>query len=49
MRTTSQEDLLLYYQRELTYLRKMGAASAARHPQGGESAEPGADECAGPL
>jgi hypothetical protein len=33
MRTTSQEDLLLYYQRELTYLRKMGAAFAARYPK----------------
>ena len=48
MRTTSQEDLLLYYQRELTYLRKMGAAFAARYPKVASRLELGADECADP-
>ena len=28
-----QDDLLLYYERELTYLRRMGAEFAARYPK----------------
>ena len=28
-----QDDLLLYYERELTYLRKLGAEFAQRYPK----------------
>jgi len=49
MRGDHQEELLRYYWRELTYLRKSGAAFAAKYPQvaaglelgaGGESSDP---------
>jgi hypothetical protein len=30
-----QDDLLLYYERELTYLRKLGAEFAQKYPEGG--------------
>jgi len=44
----SQEDLLKYYQTELTYLRQMGGVFAERYPKIAKRLELGRDECADP-
>jgi type VI secretion system protein ImpG len=43
-----QDDLLDYYKSELTYLRQMGAAFAARYPKVAGRLELGPDECPDP-
>ena len=48
MRTNAQVDLREYYQRELTYLRKMGRTFAQRYPKVASRLELGPDECADP-
>ena len=48
MRTNAQADLREYYQRELTYLRKMGRTFAHRYPKVASRLELGPDECADP-
>jgi len=45
---TSSEELLEYYGRELTYLRRMGAAFAAQYPKVAGWLELGADQCPDP-
>jgi type VI secretion system protein ImpG len=48
MIATNQEELLRYYQTELTYLRRMGGAFASRYPKVAKRLELGRDECADP-
>jgi type VI secretion system protein ImpG len=48
MRATAQDELLTYYQHELTYLRKMGSAFAARYPKIASRLELAPGECADP-
>jgi len=45
---TTNQDLLLHYQRELTYLRKSGAEFAQRYPKIAKRLELGENECADP-
>lgn len=44
----SQDDLLLYFQRELTYLRKMGQAFAEQYPKIAGRLELGTEHCQDP-
>ena len=44
----SQDDLLLYFQRELTYLRKMGQAFAEKYPKIAGRLELGTEHCQDP-
>src|SRR3990170_3652990 len=44
----SQDELLRAYQRELTYLRQMGAEFARQYPKIANRLELGNDECADP-
>jgi type VI secretion system protein ImpG len=48
MIAANQEELLRYYQTELTYLRRMGGAFANRYPKIAKRLELGCDECADP-
>ena len=45
---SDQDDLLEYYENELTYLRRLGADFARRYPKVAGRLELGADECADP-
>lgn len=45
---SQNEELLRYYQKELTYLRRMGGEFAALHPRVAARLELGRDECADP-
>jgi len=48
MIANSHEELLKYYQSELTYLRRMGGVFAERYPRVAKRLELGRDECADP-
>ncbi|HWS56323.1 MAG TPA: type VI secretion system baseplate subunit TssF [Pyrinomonadaceae bacterium] len=48
MKTTQNEELLRYYQSELTYLRRMGGEFAALYPRVASRLELGSDECPDP-
>jgi type VI secretion system protein ImpG len=48
MKTSQHEELLRYYRRELTYLRRMGGEFAALYPRVASRLELGRDECADP-
>jgi type VI secretion system protein ImpG len=48
MKTNQREELLRHYQKELTYLRRMGGEFAARYPRVAARLELGPDECADP-
>ena len=44
----SQDDLLLYYERELTYLRKLGAEFASQYPKVASRLQLEAGKCEDP-